>query len=109
MNLSTLYHTRPEAFDRVLDALTERSARHFGATLADVRGPKRYPHLCEARRLATALARQRGATLEQIGGYLGGRHHTTVLHSLTKHENLLQTEPAYALLWTQIQREPAAL
>ena len=43
------------------------------------------------------LARQRtGFSLEEIGGYFGGRDHTTVMHSLNVVENRKSTEEQYA-------------
>jgi len=35
-----------------------------------------------------------GHSLKEIGGHLGGRDHTTVLHACTKIENMQRTDKA---------------
>ena len=45
------------------------------------------------RQLAMYIARQAtGASLEEIGKQFGGRHHTTVLHSINKIERLRRSD-----------------
>lgn len=71
------------------------TARYFSLRVAELRGPSRRQAVVKARGVAMYLARRLTyESLEQIGGYFGGRDHTTVLHAFRKMEGLLSTEPA---------------
>lgn len=71
------------------------TARHFSLRLADLRSPVRRRALVIARGVAIYLARRlTDENLEQIGGYFGGRDHSTVIHSCRKTEELMETDPA---------------
>ena len=71
------------------------TARHFSLRLADLRSPVRRRALVVARGVAVYLARQlTEESLQQIGGYFGGRDHSTVMHSCRKTEDLLGRDPA---------------
>jgi chromosomal replication initiator protein len=61
------------------------TARHYNITLTDLIGTKRSADISQARQIAMYLARElTRASLEQIGDALGGRTHSTVLHSCNK-------------------------
>jgi chromosomal replication initiator protein len=50
--------------------------------------------ITEPRQLAMYLVKElTGASLPEIGRAFGGKHHTTVLHSIQKIEKLRQIEP----------------
>ena len=50
--------------------------------------------ITEPRQLAMYLVKElTGASLPEIGRAFGGKHHTTVLHSVQKIERLRQTDP----------------
>lgn len=66
-------------------ALDDVSAR-FGLSKADLRGPSRQRYIAHARQEFMYLANKAGRSLPQIGLFLGGRHHTTVLHGVRAHE-----------------------
>jgi chromosomal replication initiator protein len=54
------------------------------------------------RQIAMYIARQlTGASLQEIGRQFGRRHHTTVLHSINKIEEMRRTDEA--LNWTITQ------
>ncbi len=70
------------------------TARHFGTTLTEIRGPSRRKSLVLARSIAMYLARNlAGKSLAEIGKWFGGRDHTTVLHSCRKIEADKDTRP----------------
>jgi chromosomal replication initiator protein len=70
------------------------TARHFSLRLADLRSPVRRRALVTARGVAVYLARRlTGESLQQIGGYFGGRDHTTVMHSCRQTEELMKSDP----------------
>jgi chromosomal replication initiator protein len=69
------------------------TAKHFSLRLADLRSAVRRRGLVTARGVAVYLARHHaGATLEDIGRYFGSRHHTTIIHSCQKTEELLKSD-----------------
>lgn len=62
----------------------QHAAGLFGVTLEDVISRQRRTPVAEARAVAQQVARNCGITLEAIGAYYGGRHHTTVMSSLER-------------------------
>jgi chromosomal replication initiation ATPase DnaA len=55
------------------------------------------------RQIAMYLVRQlTGASLQEIGRQFGGKHHTTVLHSINKIEELRRTDKALDRTITQL-------
>jgi chromosomal replication initiator protein len=76
-----------------LRAIAAQSAKHFSLRVADLRSASRRRAVVLARDVAMFLARQlTDKTLEQIGGYFGGRDHTTVLHGCRKTEEHLAAD-----------------
>jgi chromosomal replication initiator protein len=72
-------------------------AEYAGVKVTDMQGKQRHRSIAAPRHLAMYLARKvTKQSLEQIGGYLGGRDHTTVLHALKSMEERIATEPAFA-------------
>jgi chromosomal replication initiator protein len=81
------------------------SARHFSLRLSDLRSPVRRRALVVARGVAVYLARRlTDESLDQIGGYFGGRDHSTIMHSCHKTEELLVSDPAVREAVDQIQK-----
>jgi chromosomal replication initiator protein len=69
--------------DRILTTV----CRHFEVTTADLCSPRRPQALSFARQVAMYLLRERTElSLSEIGGVLGGRDHTTILHGIRKIE-----------------------
>jgi len=90
-NFLRKYHAENRLGLRVI-AVT--AARHFGLKLADLKSPSRQRAIVEARAVAMYISRRRtDRSLEQIGGYFGGRDHTTVLHNCRRTESLVKTDP----------------
>jgi chromosomal replication initiator protein len=55
----------------------------FNIRLADLQGKRRHRSLASARQICMYLSRQLTTlSLGEIGGYFGGRDHTTVLHAI---------------------------
>ena len=58
---------------------------HFDVRLADLQSKKRSQSITEPRQICMYLARNLTKhSLEEIGGHLGGRDHTTVMHACNK-------------------------
>ena len=65
----------------IIKAVTE----HFGVRLSDLQSKKRSRSITFPRQVCMYLARSlTDHSLEEIGGYFGGRDHTTVLHADNK-------------------------
>ncbi len=77
--LGSLDTARATTIQQVVDVVT----RHFGVRLADLQSKKRTKSITHPRQVCMYLAREfTRASLEEIGGYFGGRDHTTVLHGI---------------------------
>jgi len=64
--------------EQIIEAVTKR----FGVRLADLQSRKRTKSISLPRQVCMFLARSLTRhSLEEIGGYFGGRDHTTVLHA----------------------------
>ncbi|MHC4798994.1 MAG: chromosomal replication initiator protein DnaA [Planctomycetota bacterium] len=67
--------TIPDIIQTVMD--------RYGVRLADLQGKRRNRSLALPRQICMYLARQlTSLSLEEIGGFFGGRDHTTVLHAI---------------------------
>ncbi|MFH1371609.1 MAG: chromosomal replication initiator protein DnaA [Planctomycetota bacterium] len=91
--------------------ITDVVARHFDIRLADLQSKKRSQSIAEPRQICMYLARQLTKhSLEEIGGHLGGRDHTTVMHACGKIEDLRKNDPkmhaTLDLLAGQITQSP---
>jgi len=64
---------------QILDAVT----KYYNVRLADLQSKKRHKSIAFPRQVCMYLARRfTRYSLEEIGGYFGGRDHTTVLHAV---------------------------
>jgi hypothetical protein len=88
--------TGSEELQRTIDLIRKRVCAEFH--LAEVRDPNLTARshrqiYAFPRQLAMYIARHvTGASLQEIGRHFGGRHHTTVLHSINKVEQILQSD-----------------
>jgi chromosomal replication initiator protein len=74
----------------IINAVTD----YFDVRLADLQSKKRSQSIALPRQICMFLARSLTRhSLEEIGGHLGGRDHTTVLHACTKIKELQQSDP----------------
>lgn len=63
-----------------------RVAEKHGLTVADLKGPRIAPRFSHPRQEAMHAMHAVGRwSLPQIGRFLGGRDHTTVLHGVRRH------------------------
>ena len=73
----------------IIDAVTD----HFDVRLADLQSKRRSQSITEPRQICMFLARSLTKhSLEEIGGHLGGRDHTTVMHACSKISNVQKTD-----------------
>ncbi len=86
----------------IIDVVT----RHFGVRLADLQSKKRSQSITEPRQICMYLARSLTKhSLEEIGGHLGGRDHTTVMHACTKIGDAEQKDPKMHALLADLTRQ----
>jgi chromosomal replication initiator protein len=93
--------------------IIEAVTNHFNVRLGDLQSKKRSQSIAEPRQICMYLARNLTKhSLEEIGGHLGGRDHTTVMHACNKISQARSCDPQmHALLDTltkQITQAPQA-
>ena len=101
-NRATLQH--------IVDVVTH----YYNVKLSDLQSRRRYKSITEPRQICMYLAKKRTRfSLAEIGGYFGGRDHTTVMHSIDVVENRMDQEEGFApqihQLLDQIDRATAAI
>jgi chromosomal replication initiator protein len=80
--------------------------RHFGIRPADLQSKKRSQSIAMPRQICMYLARSLTRhSLEEIGGHLGGRDHTTVMHACGKITDLEQSDPKLKAELTELIRQ----
>jgi chromosomal replication initiator protein len=80
---------RPIMITDILDTVTQ----HFNVRLTDLQGKRRNRSIAFPRQICMYLARSlTSLSLEEIGGYFGGRDHSTVLHATRTIRELCQRD-----------------
>jgi len=86
--------------DRVLEVV----CKHFGVRVADLQGRRRTQSIALPRQAAMFLARRLTTlSLEEIGGYFGGRDHSTVLYALERIRGRMEEERSFGQLMTDLE------
>ena len=76
-----------------MDAITD----FYDAKLSDLLSKKRHKSITTPRQLGMWLARKHTRfSLEEIGGYFGGRDHTTVMHAIKTVNQKIECEEYFA-------------
>ena len=88
----------------IIHAVTE----FYGVKLTDLQSKRRQRSIALPRQVCMYLARRNTRlSLEEIGGYFGGRDHTTVMHAVRTVEDKRQPDPEFnkvvATLESQVQ------
>jgi len=79
---------------------------HFDVRLADLQSKRRNQSITEPRQICMYLARNLTRhSLEEIGGHLGGRDHTTVLHACNKISQAEKNDPKMHALLSELTRK----
>ena len=93
---------REISIERILDAVTSR----FNVRLADLQSKKRSRSIAYPRQICMYLARSLTRhSLEEVGGYFGGRDHTTVLHANRTIQALREGDGQVNAMLEQLTRE----
>lgn len=76
-----------------LEAIQKVVADHFGMQPAQLKQKSNTKRITEPRQVAMYLCKElTGSSLPEIGRAFGGKHHTTVLHSIQKIERLRHSD-----------------
>ncbi|MEM7682672.1 MAG: chromosomal replication initiator protein DnaA [Planctomycetota bacterium] len=101
----------PRANQATLQQIIEKVTGFYGVKLSDLQSRRRHKSVTEPRQVCMWIARrQTRFSLEEIGGYFGGRDHTTVMHSIRTVEARSTADPEFAQVVKQLDdqvREPA--
>ena len=93
---------REITIDQIMDVVTGR----FNVRVADLQSKKRTRSIAFPRQLCMYLARQLTRhSLEEVGGYFGGRDHTTVLHANRTIEALRKRDAEVNALLIQLFKQ----
>jgi len=66
-----------------IQQIIEAVVKFYSVRLADLQSKKRHKSIALPRQVCMYFARQKTRySLEEIGGYFGGRDHTTVMHAI---------------------------
>jgi chromosomal replication initiator protein len=86
--------TQPQlTIQNIIDAVSN----FYGVKLAELQSKRRHRSITVPRQVCMYLARKRTRySLEEIGGYFGGRDHTTVLHAIKTTEDRMSIEAEFA-------------
>ncbi len=84
----------------ILDAVT----KYYSVRVADLQGKRRHKSIAFPRQVCMYLARRHTRySLEEVGGYFGGRDHTTVLHAVRAVDEDIRDDAEIAKQIAQIE------
>ncbi len=86
--------------------IIEVVTRHFDVRLADLQSKRRSQSITVPRQICMYLARSLTRhSLEEVGGHLGGRDHTTVMHACNKIADAKQSDPKMQSLLAELTKQ----
>jgi len=86
--------------------IVEVVTKHFDVRLTDLQSKRRSQSITVPRQICMYLARiLTKHSLEEIGGHLGGRDHTTVMHACAKIDEEKQSDPKVQALLTELTKQ----
>ncbi len=90
-----------------IQQIIEQVTRFYNVRLADLQSKKRHKSITLPRQVCMYFARQKTRySLEEIGGYFGGRDHTTVMHAIRTVNDYRQSDQTFN---THLERIESAL
>jgi chromosomal replication initiator protein len=79
-----------------IDLIQKTVASHYGLKVPELKSKNNSRNIALPRQVAMYLCKQlTKASLPEIGREFGGKHHTTVLHSINKITNMCKTDPDF--------------
>ncbi len=96
----------PRSNSVALQDIIEVVTKYYQVKLSDLQSRRRFKSITEPRQVCMWLARQKTRfSLEEIGGYFGGRDHTTVMHSIDVVEDRRKEDSTFARLIDQFAEQ----
>jgi len=96
----------PRSNQITLQAIIDAVTRFYNVKLQDLQSRRRHKSITEPRQVCMWLARKNTRfSLEEIGGYFGGRDHTTVMHSIKTVDQRCENDTTYAAQVNQLNGE----
>jgi chromosomal replication initiator protein len=97
-----ILQTRAISITDIIDVVTN----HFNVRLSDLQSKKRSQSITLPRQISMYLARKLTRhSLEEIGGHLGGRDHTTVMHACNKIGQAETSDSQMSTLLEQLRKQ----
>lgn len=88
------------------DMIQKVVTNYFGLHLSDLKSKNRSKNIVYSRQIAIFLMRSlTNYSLKEIGGYFGGKDHTTILHSCNKIEKEIKENKNSKLLIDELTKE----
>lgn len=89
-----------------ISTIQQKVCKHFGITLAEMKGKKRNKHIVVPRQVAMYLSREfTNNSLPKIGKEFGGKDHTTVIHAHEKIQKLKKEDIEMKNHLNQLEKE----
>ncbi|MFK7789058.1 MAG: chromosomal replication initiator protein DnaA [Phycisphaeraceae bacterium] len=89
-----------------LQAIIDAVTNFYNVKLQDLQSRRRHKSITEPRQICMWLARKNTRfSLEEIGGYFGGRDHTTVMHSIKTVDGRSENDSTYAAQVQQLNEQ----
>lgn len=86
--------------------IISRVSQNFGVKPADLLSKRRPQSITTPRQVAMYLARKlTNHSLQEIGGFFGGRDHTTVMHAVARTKEKREGDPSLDHMITSLERE----
>lgn len=98
--------TKSESRHIGIAEIIEVVTKHFDIHRADLKSKRRSQSITEPRQICMYLARNLTKhSFEEIGGHLGGRDHTTVMHACEKIATAKNTNPKMSTLLEELAKQ----
>jgi chromosomal replication initiator protein len=89
-----------------IDGIIRTVADHYSVKVSDLQSKKRTKSIAFPRQVCMFLARRLTShSLEEIGGYFGGRDHTTVMYAFDKIRRQVKKDPALSHILERLTAE----
>jgi chromosomal replication initiator protein len=96
----------PEQRRITIQQISDIVTKYYNVKMSDLQGKRRHKSIAFPRQVCMYLARRHTRySLEEIGGYFGGRDHTTVLHAVRTVDEDVQGDREIARQVTTIENQ----
>jgi chromosomal replication initiator protein len=98
----TVAEVKPEV---TITSIIDAVVGHYGVKLTDLQSKRRQKSIAHPRQVCMYLARRHTRySLEEIGGYFGGRDHTTVMHAVKQIDTKRKADEDFGRILDALER-----